>query len=148
MKKHLEEDFPGLAIKVDLFVFIDTNKSIYASLETLLYRFRYAFVVVTQHLKADRAARRMHEDLQAASFDENWTMDRIVPIWTSRNKKHCPIELRSLKGISYFMNAEDGICRRIYLESVEKHVRAGRRESVKWEKHVKDHYSKDKTSTS
>ena len=143
-KMHLENDFPTLQVKVDLFDFIDMNMSLYASLETVLYRYRYVFIIITENLNKDKVKSRANEDFQERSFHEEWKCARIIPVWTSKDsKKFCPMMFGSLKGMPFYQSkSTEPFIKKIYEDSVKKQIQAVRENSKKWETIIKEHKSK------
>ena len=133
-KSDLEEDIPN--IKVDLFSFIDPNLTLNKSLETILERYRYVFILITKSLKSDEATRQVGENLQADTWDSNYKKNRIVPVWMSSNKEHCPIEFKSIKGLLYYKRSDEDF-RNLYQEGLRKQVAFARQNSIEWTKQIK-----------
>ena len=143
-KKHLENDFPALNIKVDLFDFIDMNLSLYASLETVLYKYRFVFIIITENLNKDKVKSRANEDLQESTFHEEWKCERIIPVLPLKDsKKFCPIMFRSIKGMQYYQSkSRDQFVKKMYEDSVKIQIQRVREKSREWEAIIKEHKNK------
>ena len=132
------EDIPD--IKAELFPYIDQNKSLYESLETLLNRFVYVLVIMSPNFKSDAKSRRAGEDLLSDSFEEEHKRNRIVPVWMNPKKKDCPMEFKSLQGIRYYERSDE-VLGRLYREGLRKQVDKMRKEADKKRRELKSQAS-------
>ena len=137
-KRHLEEDIGCDNMKAGLFEYIDLNMSHYGSLETMLGRYRYAFVIVTENLKNNKKVIDLLESLDADAWGKSWKKDRIIPVWTSEDKTICPMVLKRLQGARYYNREKSGVLKQMYLDGLKKQIEAVRKKSQDWERQMKE----------
>lgn len=137
-KRHLEEDIGCNNMTAALFEYIDPNRSHYGSLETMLERYRYSFVIVTKNLKNDKTVIPLLESLDADAWGKSWKEDRIIPVWTSKDKTFCPMVLKRLQGVPYYNREKSGVLKQMYLDGLKKQIEAVRKKSQDWERQMKE----------
>ena len=137
-KRHLEEDIGCDNMTAGLFEYIDQNMSNYRSLESMLERYRYAFVIVTENLKNNKKVIDLLESLDADAWGRSWKEDRIIPVWTSKDKTICPMVLKRLQGVPYYNREKSGVLKQMYLDGIKKQIEAVRKKSQDWERQMKE----------